>query len=147
MVYTLDHYGIKMNRVDEIRKIVYIQPNITGQFLVKNSDCIFVFGDNIIHRGKKGAATLRDYPNTHGFVTKKFPNNDKESFYKPTEYKTKYIQELEKLKKKVIENPDKIYLITKLGFNLANRYHIFEQVIEPDIKKSLEVYNNVIFLW
>jgi len=52
------------------------------------------------------------------------------------------------LKDKLIEsNPDKIYLISKVGAGLANDYGIFEQIIEPTIKPALSVYPNVRFLW
>ena len=52
------------------------------------------------------------------------------------------------LKDKLIEsNPDKIYLISKVGAGLANDYGIFEQIIEPAIKPALSVYPNVRFLW
>lgn len=46
---------------------------ITRDYLRKNIDHIFVYGDNTLHKGNKGAAILSNEPNTHGFVTKKFP--------------------------------------------------------------------------
>ena len=33
---------------------------VTAQWLRDNTNCIFVYGDNTLHRGKMGAAELRD---------------------------------------------------------------------------------------
>ena len=90
-----------------------------------------------------GAAELRDEPNTFGFITKKYPSNPLESFYGPEQYLLIYALEMSKLKLEIINNPDKTYLISKLGAGLANRYKIFEKVIEPNLKKC----KNVEFLW
>ena len=63
-------------------------------------------------------------------------------------YRTKATEERnEKLKKVITENPDKTYLISKLGAGLANRYMIFETIIGPNIKKELLHFKNVRFLW
>lgn len=120
---------------------------ITEQFLRDRPNVIFVFGDNYIRKGKAGAAKLRDEPNTYGFITKKYPNNKADSFFTKDEYKYVFEQEIEKLKKHIENNPDKIFLITKLGSNLANKYKIFEYVIAPRIFTELAEYDNIIFLW
>jgi len=52
-----------------------IPNHMTKEYLRAHPEVIFVFGDNLIHRGKGGAAKLRDEPNTYGFITKKYPNN------------------------------------------------------------------------
>lgn len=118
---------------------------ITKSYLRQNPNHIFVFGDNLQRKGKGGAATLRDEPNTCGFITKKAPNNSSGSFYKPEEYKQKFETELRRLIKHIESNPDKTYLISKLGAGLANKYNIREKVIEPELTR-LEVYDNVVFL-
>lgn len=120
---------------------------ITKEYLQKNPNHILVFGDNNDRIGHGGCAKLRDYQNTYGFITKRKPNNDDTSFYKPNDYKIVFIQEINKLKKEIEANPDKIYLITKLGAGLANKFKIWEQVIEPNIKDCLEEYKNVKFLF
>lgn len=120
---------------------------ITREYLKNNSDKIFVFGDNTIRKGTGGAAKLRYCENTYGFLTKKFPNNSDDSFYKLDEYLEIYLIEIEKLKKKIKDNPDKTFLISKLGAGLANRYKIFENIIDPRIKRDLKDYPNVEFLW
>lgn len=118
---------------------------ITKSYLRKNPNHIFVFGDNLKRKGYGGAAKLRDEPNTYGFITKKYPNNNDGSFYKPEEYKIKFDVELKRLIKEIEKNPDKIYLISQLGGGLANKYKIYQKVI----KKGLTVltkYDNVKFI-
>lgn len=121
---------------------------ITKQYLINHPNHIFVFGDNMSRSGYGGAAHLRDYPNTYGFVTKKLPLSIDVAYYKPEEYKAKFEKEL-KLLVQAIEHKDskgKTWLISKLGAGLANKYKIWQEVIEPGLK-VLERYPNVVFLW
>lgn len=120
---------------------------ITKRYLKENPDHIFVFGDNLLRKGKKGAAELRDEPNTYGFVTKKAPNNKPSSFYTPEEYEDVFAVEMAELATEIKNTPQKMYLISKLGAGLANRYNIWEEVIEFQIKYFLKGYSNVQFLW
>jgi hypothetical protein len=119
---------------------------VTTQILTENPSCIFVFGDNTLRRGNGGAAILRHHPQSYGFITKRYPTYEDAAFYRPEEYQEIYKQELEKLKKEIINNSDKTFLISLIGAGLANRYKIFETVIEPSIKKDLD-FPNVKFLW
>jgi len=120
---------------------------ITKEYLRKHPDHIFVFGDNFQRMGYGGAASLRDEPNTYGFITKKYPDYDNGSYYTVDEYKLTYITEIIRLKYEIKKKTDKIFLISKLGAGLANKYHIFEKIIEPNIKKDLLEFKNVRFLW
>lgn len=47
----------------------------------KNPNKIFVFSDNLIGKGKKGQAVIRDCPNAFGIPTKRFPSNKSGSFF------------------------------------------------------------------
>lgn len=120
---------------------------ITEQYLREHPDEIFVFGDNLLRVGKGGAAALRNEPNTYGFVTKKAPTHKDCDYYRPMEYVEVYLQELQQLCSEIKVRNKKTYLISKLGAGLANKYHIFEEVIEPSIKPILGQYSNVKFLW
>ena len=119
---------------------------ITQKYLQDNPDHIFVFGDNHLRKGKAGAAKLRDLPNSYGFITKKYPNNNIESFYKPEAYRVVFAIELDKLIFQIVMHQDKTFLISKLGSGLANRFHIWEKVIKPELK-TLTRYKNVKLLW
>ena len=119
---------------------------ITAEYLRQHPDHVFVFGDNTIRKGKGGAAILRDEPNTYGFITKKYPNNQDDSFYRPGEYRRMFDKELFDLSFVIFDNPDKTYLISQLGAGLANRYHIWESIIQPGLEK-IRAFPNVVFLW
>ena len=120
---------------------------LTWQFLDNNPNCYFVFGDNLQKRGRGGAAILRDHPHAFGFITKKFPDNNDGSFYKPNEYEPIFIEELEKLIKVVKRNNSKTYYISKLGAGLANKYLIWENIIKQKLISSLQKFDNVVFCW
>jgi len=128
---------------------------VTEDYLEKHPNEIFVFGDNLLRYGYGGAATLRDCKNAYGFVTKKAPGNKDDAFYRPDEYLSVYLEQMTilKIEIKIHESrvllgyPTKIWLISKLGSGLANRFKIFEKVIEPNIKKDLAEFKNIRFLW
>lgn len=124
-----------------------METHITREYLRENRTEIFVFGDNDLRKGNGGAAVLRDEPNTYGFITKKFPKYADDAYYRVTEYESVYRHEINKLKVLLERHKDKIYLISKLGAGLANKYGIWEQVIEPQLRNDLKNYTNVKFLW
>jgi hypothetical protein len=119
---------------------------MTVEFLRSHQEIIFVFGDNTIRRGLGGAAKLRYEPNTYGFITKKFPNNQDTSFYRPIEYQKIFDLELQKLQQYITEHPEKHFAISQLGGGLANKYQIFEKIIEPGLA-VLQNLSNVTFLF
>lgn len=120
---------------------------ITKEYLKSHPDEIFVFGDNQLHVGKGGAAILRDEPNVYGFITKKYPSHDNFAYYMPLQYKSVFRKELDFLKQQIRVRKNKKFLISKLGAGLANKYRIWELVIEPVLKKELSEFPNVEFLW
>ena len=120
---------------------------IDGQYLIDHPDHIFVFGDNILGVGYGGAAALRDYENSYGFITKLEPNDKPDSYFRPAEYAAIYCDQMQLLIQRIRSNPGSTFLISKLGAGLANRYHIWEEIIEPTIKHLLAPYPNVEFLW
>jgi len=120
---------------------------MTEEFLNSNPKAIFVFGDNTIRQGYGGAAMLRDHPQSYGFITKKYPDNEDESFYQPKEYAIVFFDELVKLREKIQDDPFKKFYISQLGGGLANKYHIWEKIIKNGLEKNLHQFSNVVFLW
>lgn len=121
---------------------------IDRAYLFDNPDHIFVFGDNTVRKGKGGAAALRDMPNTHGFITKKFPSNKSESFYTVEEYKDVFDVELINLERAIKADPSKTFIMSKVGAGLANKHGIWENVIRPLMKIRLRAYAEQIeYLW
>lgn len=125
-------------------------PNIiTPEWLQQHPEYIFVFGDNLKRFGKGGAAVCRDEPNAYGFITKKYPSNRDDSFYRPTEYEEVFRSEFIKLQQHIIDNPDKIYLISRLGAGLANKYGIYDKVIKGrliDLANHHKFYKQIVLL-
>jgi hypothetical protein len=126
---------------------IYKNIIITQEFLDSNPNVYFIFGDNVIREGMGGAAHLRYHPHSIGFITKKFPDNKSESFYRPDEYSEVFFEELKKLKTIIQKRPDKIFYISQLGAGLANKYKIWEKLIHQNLVNTLEIYDNVVFCW
>jgi hypothetical protein len=120
---------------------------ITREFLDRNPDSYFIFGDNLIREGMGGAAVLRYHPHAIGFITKKYPDNNDNSFYRPEEYSSVFFEELKKLKTIIQKKPDKNFYISQLGGGLANKFYIWQKLIKHNLVRELENFNNVIFCW
>lgn len=60
--------------------------NWTREYVEKNIDQTFIFGDNNARIGKGGQAIIRDLPNTMGIRTKKGPSTKSVAYYKDSEY-------------------------------------------------------------
>jgi len=125
----------------------YKNITITHEFLDRDSNAYVIFGDNLIKKGFGGAAKLRDHPHAIGFITKKYPDNKDESFYRPEEYSPVFFEELEKLKVMIKRKPDKTFYITQLGGGLANKFRIWQTLIHHNLVMSLEKFENVVFCW
>jgi hypothetical protein len=126
---------------------IYKDIKITQQFLDTNPNAYFIFGDNIERQGRGGAAKLRDHPHAISFITKKFPDNNDSSFYKPEEYSSVFFEELEKLKRIVEARPNKTFYISQLGGGLANKYFIWQKLIKHNLVRTLDNFKNVVFCW
>jgi hypothetical protein len=125
----------------------YKNIKITQEFLDTNPNAYFIFGDNLERWGRGGAARLRDHPHAIGFITKKFPDNKDNSFYKPEEYSSVFFEELEKLKRIIEARPGKTFYVSQLGGGLANKYFIWQKLIRHNLVKVLDNYKNVVFCW
>ena len=60
---------------------VELQKHFSVEDCNNNPDKIYVFGDNLIHKGKGGQAIIRDCRNTYGIPTKRLPSMDEDSFF------------------------------------------------------------------
>jgi hypothetical protein len=120
---------------------------VTEEFLNKDPNAFFVFGDNLESKGTGGAAKLRHHPRAIGFLTKKHPDHQPKSCYTPDEYSKVFFKLLAQLKEHVTKNPSRKFYISKLGAGLANRYMIWELVIKHNLIEELGEYDNVVFCW
>lgn len=120
---------------------------ITKDYLRKNPNHIFVFGDNKLRKGLGGAASLRNEPNTYGFITKKYPDDRDGSFFKPDEYAPIFNKELSTLERAIMGAPNCLWLISPLGSGLANKYRIWEEIIHRELNKLPSRHHNVRLLF
>lgn len=75
---------------------VRYEKEITVEMCRANPDAIFIFGDNLIHKGKapgSGQAVIRDEPNAMGIPTKRVPSNKPEAFFSDTEEEIKAVRD------------------------------------------------------
>ena len=120
---------------------------VTKEFLDDNPQAIFVFGDNLQRQGHGGAAALRDHKQSLGFITKKAPNADAESFFRPDDYSKLFFDQLRQLEQLIEKEKDKTFYISPLGSNLANRHHIWERIIKHNLIDAFLLSPNVVFCW
>lgn len=58
-----------------------IQKRFSIEDCNQNPSYIYIFGDNLIGKGKGGQAIIRDCRNTYGIPTKRLPSMDEDSFF------------------------------------------------------------------
>lgn len=97
-----------------------------------------------MRKGKKGAAICRDETNTYGFITKRYPSSEISAFFKPINYQPILNKEMDSLITLIAGTPNRIFLISKLGGGLANKFNIRPMIIKE--LEKLSIYNNIIFL-
>lgn len=86
----------------------------------ENSNKVFVFGDNLMRRGKKGQAVIRDIPNTFGIPTKRAPNmNDNAFFSDKLDEIALVFRALSRLKNLEIAGKTIVFPASGLGTGLA----------------------------
>lgn len=75
---------------------VRYEKEITVEMCRANPDQIFIFGDNLKHKGKapgSGQAVIRDEPNAMGIPTKVAPSNDPGSFFSDQDHEIKAVRD------------------------------------------------------
>jgi len=105
-------YGLK---VDEYK--MNPPKKITPEYVRKNKNTLFVFGDNDLREGKGGQAKIRDEPNAIGLRTKKKPKTTADSYYSDKEHESnirKMSNDLNKIKE-ASKQYQSIYYIPGIG--------------------------------
>lgn len=75
-----------MNTIIEVWDAWY-----TTELVESNPDCLFVFGDNLKHKGHGGQAIIRDCSNTFGIPTKREPNKRPTSYFSDKETEARHV--------------------------------------------------------
>ena len=101
-----------------------------------NPEAIIVFGDNLIGKGKKGQAIIRDCSNSYGVPTKRLPSMQDGSFFSDLESEYNLVKErLSNLWKEHTDGKEIILPITKIGSGLGDL-----QNKSPKIYKMIESF-------
>lgn len=66
---------------ERLKNRVFTQKRITVEGCRANPNTIYVFGDNLVQRGRAGQAIIRDEPNARGIPTKRYPSMHREAFF------------------------------------------------------------------
>ena len=88
--------------------------------LNKYPHVIFVFGDNMIRKGKGGQAIIRDCQNSFGISTKRYPKNTQDAFYSDREDEINTtLRDMEQFKRLVLNGKPVILPRGGIGTGLA----------------------------
>lgn len=86
----------------------------------KNPEKIYVFGDNLIGKGKGGQAVIRDCPNAFGIPTKRLPSDSEDAFFSDKEEEITITRnKLRELYKLALKGKEIVFPVDGLGTGLA----------------------------
>jgi hypothetical protein len=125
----------------------YENIKVTADFLNKNPNAFFVYGDNMKRSGTQGAAALRSHPRAMGFVTKKTTPTGADVCFKPEEYAKVFFDQLKQLGDHIAKNPARKFYISKIGSGNANKHYIWQTLIHHNLVGDLSKYDNAVFCW
>ena len=109
---------------------------LTVELCKNNPNSIIVFGDNLIGKGKKGQAIIRDCSNSYGVPTKRLPSMKEGSFFSDQESEYNLVKErLSNLWKEHKAGKVIILPTNKIGSGLADL-----QNKSPKIYKMIESF-------
>ena len=101
-----------------------------------NPSILYIFGDNDKQKGAGGQAVIRYKENSTGIPTKKYPSNDKSSFYTDEELQEncrKIFNSIIKLIRRSVKYDTILFPVDGFGTGLANL-----QVVAPLTMKFME---------
>lgn len=98
----------------------YVTKRLSIKLCRDNPEIIYVFGDNLISKGKSGQAVIRDEPNSFGIPTKRLPSMTSNSFFRDRlDEKTELYKRLVELKSLHEIGKTIVFLKDGLGTGLA----------------------------
>lgn len=104
------------------KKICIFVGNWNVEQCHENPHSLYIFGDNDVEKGCGGQAIIRKCKNSIGIPTKKYPNNNKTSFYTDEEYDfncKKILAAIEKIIKDSLKYDELIFPKNGFGTGFA----------------------------
>lgn len=82
-------------------RVVVGRKPLSPELCRAHPEALFVFGDNLMRKGKGGQAIIRDEPNAFGIATKVSPSNDDAAFFRDTckRCESVMLEDIERLKR------------------------------------------------
>lgn len=119
--------------------LTVINDHYTVPLLRQNPDKIFVFGDNLLRKGKGGQAVIRDEINSFGIVTKRKPTMELDAFFSDKiEELEAMTRDLERLFILSMTN-EVVFPVGGIGTGLA-KLKEFSPLIWTELNRLLEFY-------
>ena len=107
-------------KAGSMENIAITNTKYSVDLLNKYPHVIFVFGDNMIRRGKGGQAIIRDCQNSFGISTKRYPKNTQDAFYSDREDEINTtLRDMEQFKRLVLNGKPVILPRGGIGTGLA----------------------------
>ena len=116
----------------ELAEIGYVE-KLSVKELRDNPNKVYLFGDNLIGRGKAGQAIIRDEPNAVGIPTKKSPSMDENAFFNDAEF-AENTKAIDDAFNRIPEGSDIVVPEAGLGTGLAR--------LESKAPRTFEYLNN-----
>jgi hypothetical protein len=120
---------------------------VTADFLNRNPNAFFVYGDSMKRSSQEGAAALRGHPRAMSFITKKTTQAGTDVCFKPDEYAKIFFDQLKQLREHIAKNPARKFYISKIGSGSGNKHYIWETLIHHNLVGDLGEFKNVVFCW
>lgn len=114
-------------------KIKIHKGNWTRDYVEKNIDQTFIFGDNNARIGKGGQAIIRDLPNTMGIRTKKGPSTKSAAYYKDSEYEQNcknILEDVLEIKEEALKGSTIVFSDGGYGTGLASLKQVAPKTFE-----------------
>tara|TARA_R110000772_G_scaffold62137_3_gene139651 strand:+ start:7515 stop:18467 length:10953 start_codon:yes stop_codon:yes gene_type:complete len=134
----LKYEDVNIDKVSETKVSVVDRYSVAD--LKANPDKIYVFGDNMIEKGKGGQAIIRDEENAFGIPTKVGPSMKKESFFSDTTFKSSTAQIDKSIAKIKADGREVVFPKDGLGTGLAKLKEKAPQTFEYLNKRLKEEF-------
>ena len=112
----------------------------TEEEVMANPNTIYVYGDNLLKRGKAGQAVIRDCPNAFGIPTKRLPATTKVSYFSDTQDEKMVLIETLRILDININGKDMVLPLHGIGTGLAKMPEKSPELFKF-LTESLRMYN------
>jgi len=126
----------------------YQNITITHEYLDLHPNSYYIYGSDLTGKAVcKKELYVSNHLHALGFIVKKYNDSTDASYYRLEEYSVILFEEIKKLSTIIRKRPDKMFFVSKLGADHANKFRIWELLICHNLVRELEEFDNVTFCW